>query len=80
MGEAKGRLALTNGRAFAVACIAGSCFFAAHLLRVQERTVHHSEQQTKLLEKITAMNLSKNDTNLSCLHDTHQNLTNRLDV
>ena len=45
---------------------ASSCFFAAHLLRVQERTAHyseqtanhseqtahHSEQQTKLLEKI----------------------------
>lgn len=38
--------------AFAAACMAGSCFFAAHLLRVQERTAHHSEQQTKLLEKI----------------------------
>ena len=38
--------------AFVAACMAGSCFFAAHLLRVQERTAHHSEQQTKLLEKI----------------------------
>ena len=40
------------GLVFATVCFAGSCFFAAHLLRVQERTAHYSEQQAKLLEKI----------------------------
>jgi len=46
---------------------ASSCFFAAHLLRVQERTAHyseqtanHSEQQTKLLEKILEERLKAN--------------------
>ena len=33
-----------------------SCFFAAHVLRLQEKIAFHAEQQTELLEKIYSKN------------------------